>query len=531
MVPIHPLNLNYWGDMVGKLMEPAQAASILGGLHNGVRIGRDPASQVISSPNWPSADDHFDQVSKIVQDDLGAGILFGPFSDPPFQHYIISPLGAIPKRGSSKIRIIHDLSYPVSHSVNALIDPEEYSLQYSCVDDAVRAIREMEDPFLAKIDLKDAYKAIAIAPEDWHLMGFRWPSRGDPPQFYFSKVLSFGLRSAPAIFDQFASALELFMSHEGVSSPVIRYVDDFLLVAKGLQAADDQLATMISVARRAGFTIQSSKVTAPAKVVEFLGIVIDIDRCELRISEERVVEVKALLAEWRGVKSCSKRKLLKLIGKLAFAARVVRSGRAFLGRLIGLSKKAKAIHHKVSLSASARKDIDWWDKCLASHNATTFMAIDWSAGDIYHVFTDASNVGYGAVWGNEWLAVQYVGKSASFLEKSINWRELHAAVKSLASWAPQFHSRKVLYHIDNAATCFILNKLYTPVGDLMELVRQWCLLVEAHNVIVQVVYISTHDNTIADLLSRDRLEEAKALIPSPSFRVWPSPVQYFDSLV
>ena len=115
---------------------------------------------------------------------------------PPYQAYIVSPLGAIKKRDSEKIRLIHDLSYPAKGSVNSLIDPTEFSLKYASIDDAVAHCNNFSDrpPFMAKLDLQDAFKLIRIHPEDWHLLGFSWPSAAGQTQYYFSRVLSFGLR-------------------------------------------------------------------------------------------------------------------------------------------------------------------------------------------------------------------------------------------------------------------------------------------------------------------------------------------------
>ena len=417
--------------------------------------------------------------------------------------------------------------------MNSQIDPDNFSLQYASVDAAVEACLSFDHPVLASVDLKDAYKAVGIAPCDWHLMGLKWSLDGEAPLYFFSKVLSFGLRSAPALFDIFASVLELFMSELGVSGKIIRYVDDFLLVTASFQDSADQLASMIGTSRAAGFTIQESKVIHPCRSLEFLGIVIDLDRAELRISDERMGEILDILGQWKGAKVISKRRILKIVGKLAFAARVVRTGRAFLGRLIGLAKSAKALNHRVRLSGAARRDLQWWINCLASHNGTSILKIDWSIGSITHVFTDASDRGYGAVCGPEWIAMAYVGGAAFPSQFSINWRELHAAVKALASWAPSLAGTKVMFHIDNSTTCFVLNKYYSPIPELMELIRCWCLLIEQYSITVAVVYIPTDDNVWADALSRGDIDRFLGSYQGggPLRRVWPASILYFDSSV
>ena len=530
---VRALNIPYWETNLPKIESPQVVESLISGLKYGVRIGREPASGVICSPNWPSVNVLHEQVSEVINSDLQSGRLFGPFVSPPYDCYVVSPLGAFLKRNSTKARVIHDLSFPFVGSVNSQIDPLEYSLQYSSVDDAVELCCRVTSPppYMAKVDLKDAFKHIPLHPSDWHLMGLSWGDGTGRDLFYFSKVLSFGLRSAPALFDNYARYLPSFAKLEGCSSGIVRYVDDFLLVSDSKDRCQADLEVLVKASLEAGFTIQPSKVAGPDTVMEFLGIEIDSCNGQLRISDCRMAEILELLNEWKGRRSCSKRHLLRLIGKLAFAARVVRKGRAFLGRLISLAKGLKCLHFRTRLSIEARRDIDWWSKSLVVNNGVALFPRDWSSEAVFHVFTDASDHGYGAWMDAEWFAVAYVADSAPLVSRSINWRELHAAVKALATWGSRFAGRCVLFHIDNQATCGLLTKLYTPCEDLMELVRTWALLLEAHSIEARVEYISTTDNYGADALSRGLIPQFQAAFPQASSPTWPAPVRYFDTTV
>ena len=49
--------------------------------------------------------------------------------------------------------------------------------------------------FACKIDIRQAYCNIPVAPEDKHLLGLQWNN-----QIYVDQVLPFGLRSVPMIF-------------------------------------------------------------------------------------------------------------------------------------------------------------------------------------------------------------------------------------------------------------------------------------------------------------------------------------------
>lgn len=62
---------------------------------------------------------------------------------------IVSALGAIPKRDSNDIRLIHDCSRPDSTSLNSYADCEHYS--YETVGKVTANIKQ--GAFMAKIDL------------------------------------------------------------------------------------------------------------------------------------------------------------------------------------------------------------------------------------------------------------------------------------------------------------------------------------------------------------------------------------------
>ena len=139
-------------------------------------------------------------------DEVKQGHTVAPFTSPPFDNFQILPLGLVPKKNSSKWRTIFHLSYPKSsdHSVNASISAEEYSLQYVRIDDAIRILLKLGlNSFMAKTAVKSAFRNIPVHPDDWELLGMEW--RG---LYFFDRVLPFGLRSAPYIFNVLSNALE-----------------------------------------------------------------------------------------------------------------------------------------------------------------------------------------------------------------------------------------------------------------------------------------------------------------------------------
>ncbi len=99
------------------------------------------------------------------------------------------------------------------------------------------------------------------------------------------------------------------------------------------------------------------KCTLPLKVQELLGNVIDIPNSELKMSQERQIEILQELNAMSLVKVTTRKKLLSLIGKLSFIIKVVRSGCTFLRCLVNIAKSVKYLHFKVKMNERARRDI------------------------------------------------------------------------------------------------------------------------------------------------------------------------------
>ena len=60
-----------------------------------------------------------DQVNAYLSKELKLGRIAGPFDTVPLvQGFVVSPLNTIEKRDSEERRVIIDLSWPCSHSVN-----------------------------------------------------------------------------------------------------------------------------------------------------------------------------------------------------------------------------------------------------------------------------------------------------------------------------------------------------------------------------------------------------------------------------
>ncbi|OCT57189.1 hypothetical protein XELAEV_18003887mg [Xenopus laevis] len=76
-----------------------------------------------------------------IDKELALGRIQGPFVDPPFDYFRVSPLGVVPKKDPGSFRLIHHLSFPSGDSVNDGIGRELSSVSYASFDNAVAVVQ------------------------------------------------------------------------------------------------------------------------------------------------------------------------------------------------------------------------------------------------------------------------------------------------------------------------------------------------------------------------------------------------------
>jgi hypothetical protein len=163
-------------------------------LRNGADIGYQGLDCQRSVPNNSSARDRPHIVLDALLTEVSLGHCLDPFDRPPFDLSSINALGIVDKSNGGH-RIILDLSQP-DNSVNSHINKEDFPLSVSNIDDAIKLISDTgTGAFLAKVDLKQAYRQVPVQKSDWHflchhIMGY----------YFLDTVLPFGLRSSAAIF-------------------------------------------------------------------------------------------------------------------------------------------------------------------------------------------------------------------------------------------------------------------------------------------------------------------------------------------
>ena len=143
---------------------------------------------------------------------------------------------------------------------------------------------------------------------------------------------------------------------------------------------------------------------------------------------QRIIQFIEILL---GKNRCTKRELLQLLGHLNFASRVILPGRSFVSYLISLSTTVSNLQHHVSLDSHCQQDLHMWHKFLKGWNrASLFYDSSFTNAYDMELFTDASLVGFGVYFQNQWFSAEWPVCLPSIHESDLSmaFRELYPIV-------------------------------------------------------------------------------------------------------
>ncbi|XP_021347069.1 uncharacterized protein LOC110454687 isoform X1 [Mizuhopecten yessoensis] len=481
--------------------------------YEGPRIFRD-------SRNLKSALDNMQILKDKIQKEIYHGRCFGPYHTPPFTNLQISPLGLVPKKEPNEFRVIHHLSFPEGSSINDGIAPENSTVVYQTIDQAIQLIKHYgPNSFLAKTDIESAFRLIPIHPDDYELLGFKIDDK-----FYFDRVLPMGCSISCRLFEAFSSAIHWILEHKFQVSGVVHVLDDFLFVGPpDSRKCLDDLNNFLSFCSDTSIPIKQSKTELPTTVLTFLGIELDSKAMVARLPLDKVEKMRALLDSFSRRQKVTLKELQSLIGLLNFACRVISPGRTFLRRLIDLTcGLTKPYHHK-RLNKEARCDLAAWKIFLDSFNGTfMFLSDRWETSEQLRFYTDASNLGYGGFFQTSWMYGEWPLHWQSF---HITVKEFFAIIVALELWGPSLTNRCIIFYCDNHAVVDIINKQTSKDKTLMKLVRRFVVTTLKLNILFTARHIPGKSNILSDHLSRLQVDSFHQLAPYMDTDPTPIPVQ------
>ena len=298
----------------------------------------------------------------------------GPFADVPYDSFIQSPIGLVPKDDGKETRLIFHLSYPQianSWSVNANTPTELCSVNYPDFNQAIcRCLEEIGIGmqglcYIGCSDFRAAFRNLGVLPEQWKFLLLKAVNPLDGRTYYFvEKCLSFGHAISCALFQQVFDGIAHIVTFK-TGRIIVNYLDDFLFAACFELVCNNQIHTFLAVCHEIKFPVALEKTFWGTTKLVFLGFLIDAETQRVAVPKEKITQAINMVTHIinKRNRKITVLQLQRICGFLNFLSRAVIPGRAFTRRLYslleGFQTKLRPQHH-IKLTKETIMDLDMW---------------------------------------------------------------------------------------------------------------------------------------------------------------------------
>ena len=452
----------------------------------------------------------------------------GPYRTIPYDSYIQSPIGLVPKGNGSQTRLIFHLSYDFGDAEHELsfnhYTPDHLcKVKYHDLDHAVACslnlVHEMGlgAIFYGKADLTSAFRLLPCLPRFFKYMFLKAEHPVTHEVFYFAdKNVPFGAARSCALFTEFSECLRHILEYQaGGRKCVTNYLDDFLFIAPSEPGCNRLVRLFIDLCQSISCPLSEAKTEWGCTQIVFLGILLDGENLVLAVPAEKQVKAKNMLQWILGRKSVTVKELQRLTGLLNFLGRAIFPGRAFTRRMYAKfagkkenNDKLKSYHH-VRLDLEFRSDCDTWLFFLKHYtlNALCRPFVDLNVFETsvtLNFYTDASmKYGCGCYFNGLWIKMAWPQRFIYNCKPSIEFLELYALCVGVMSWTHLLENCRVVVFCDNISVRDMVNSTSSTCRKCMTLIRMLVLDGLVHNRRVFVKHVLGRSNILADSLSRD----------------------------
>ena len=455
-------------------------------------------------------------MDKTVREEIGEGIVSVVSKSP----HCVHALGAVDKDNGKAIRCITDASRPKWLCINNCMNEVAQPFSYITVKDVAKNMTP--NCYMIILDIKNAYRSIPVYGPHRTLQGFRWQVNGKK-EFLVSNSMTFGIKCAPYIFTLHTEFIVRCMNRRGYDR-VFGYLDDFLLMSDSEGECLKMLFDMLNLLRSLGFYVNYRKTILPTQKIRYLGIDLDSTCMRLFMPEDKLEKLHLLVDEFQKLKKCTKKQLQQLVGVLSHCSTIIRGGRTFSRRAINLIKTVERQSDMIRLTDNFREDLRWWKHFSLMFNGSAAI-IKLEFWNCITMYSDASMLGFGATYDNDWLygtwdndVVEEFDYSHHFvlgptaILKSSAERELWPIVTSVIRWGKIWSGKAIHVFTDNAAVQIMLSKGRSRNVLCMQWLREifWCSFV--YNFEIFPHRISSADNVFCDALSRVKGQKFRDIV-------------------
>ena len=511
----------------------------------GADIKRSEIPPSKSHPNYPIHDiELIEKVTKKLLKHLFLGQLKGPYplNKLPKHKYKIhlSPIAAKLKP-SGKAMILVDESAPQNDNINSAINPKDKTVKYSTFLQLCELLLRIGNRgWIWIVDAVDAYYRIPIQERFHHLFGIKWLNK-----ILIYKCLSFGLSTAPSIYNKFADLIlwacvywnrPLFKCNKSFN--ILHYLDDFFGGSSSFKTAQQQMQALVKLFEKLNIPTNPTKCVGPAQIADILGWkCCTIPKLAIGITVRKCTKYTNFIIIIEKAKFANLKEFERLIGFTQHTCQIYTNAQCFIRGFTKQKWKLEADikkqpqkfnkFKKIALSPESLFDLKIWHQ-LFNDAKTSMLDLDFilkpkSLKQIT-VYTDAST-SYGAggytstndLFHLPWVSLK-ISKTNYFskirnnqnidIKEYINYLELFALVFMALQHAKKWKNAFITFWCDNMTAVKAAQKgtikfkspLYYQQANLVKVLASLAIKYQFK---YECKHIEGKKNIIADTLSRE----------------------------
>ena len=405
----------------------------------------------------------------------------------------ISPSFVLPKPEQRGFRLITDLRRINKHL-------RQRTVRYETLRDLPHLLQPKD--YLLVRDLTKMFYTIPVHRQHRKFLTTRI---GD--QLLSYQALPMGLATSPYVAQKIMRCVLQTLRAAGCRTAL--YVDDWLFAFKSHQEATHARDTLIyPLFTRLGLELDKDKGNhEPSQQVRYLGLIVDTQRGLFAVPKDKLQKMsnkikKILTYASNHRRCCPVRDLAAIAGTAVALSLAVAPARLAARSLFDLLRHSSkgSWSRTVRLSRQAIRDLRFFQ----------FLDQRWTQRALFRpaihatMYTDASDSAWGgyAIVRDQTLPAQGMF-SARERQLPICAKELRAVRYTINHIGELLAEQNLHLHIDNQVALYTIRRTCSKVPYLTEEYRQLWMAMLQHDIqIARADYISTHENTTADQLSR-----------------------------
>jgi hypothetical protein len=470
--------------------------------------------------NYPSAYENKVAVTTAIAARVTAGrtMKIGVFSrsefaNLPVSQAIIFPMGAVPKP-QAKLGDTVEYRPFGDHTrsrLNEAARPGKHSLT---------ALKELgrlltRGKFMRMSDIDGAFTLLPLVPWLWKYMLFMWYDVDLPLEkqteanvLYCHLFADFGTVGCPdEWFEFFNVILDLARMENVLRSPLVLYVDDLSHIGDSDCAArlDEEGEELDAFLVAAGTPTKQKKTKNAARIQLSLGLWWNSINFTIALDAGKKDVYIEYLTSMADRKVVNLRDMQRIAGREQRVALTLMPGsKVLLANNFILMAGLSLPHHHRRTTRAWRDDRSAMVRCLNENAGRGYYRYDdfVDGGDVW---TDASKPGKGLAGGGYVVddgQYHFWNFGSAVSRRPIDYLEGKTVVLCVEDVGHLWSGKIIRFHIDNQSFQASAVKGWSHADRLNELLRDMLYLTVKFNVIISYEWISTHDNVLADPLSR-----------------------------